>query len=102
VTKMVDMAYSSGSCGGSCSRVVARAVTITPGSAALRTETLEATNEAALDRSDASLVEMYEADFEDGRPLSRAGRPRNGRASNARVGGVAGSSRCPKRPGGAS
>ena len=61
MTKMLDMACSSGSCGGSCPRVVARAVTDAPGSAGLRTEVLTATNEAALNRGNESLVKMYEA-----------------------------------------
>jgi hypothetical protein len=63
VTKMPDMACSSGSCGGSCPRVVARAVTDPPGSAGLRTEALDATDEPVLNRGDASLVKRYEAGF---------------------------------------
>ena len=63
MTKMLDMARSSGSCGGSCPRVVARAVTDAPGSAGLRTEVLDPTTEAALNRDDASLVKKYEAGF---------------------------------------
>jgi hypothetical protein len=63
MTKMLDMACSSGSCGGSCPRVVARAITDAPGSTGLRTEVLDATTKAALNRSDASLVRKYEAGF---------------------------------------
>jgi hypothetical protein len=61
VTKMLDMACSSGSCRGSCLRVVARAATDARDSAGLRTEVLDATNEASLNRGDASLAKMYEA-----------------------------------------
>src|SRR5262245_44073364 len=58
VTKILDMACSPGSCGGSCPRVAGSA-----GAARLRTEVLDATNEAALNLSDVSLVRMYEAGF---------------------------------------
>jgi hypothetical protein len=51
MTKVLDMACSSGSCGGRCPR------------AGLRTEALDATNEAGWNRSDASLVKEYEAGF---------------------------------------
>ena len=60
MTKMLDMACSSGSCSGSCPRVVAPAITDAPGSAGLRTEVLDATGETAPNRGDASLVKMYE------------------------------------------
>lgn len=60
MTKMLDTACSSGSCGGSCPRVVAPAVIDGPGSGGLRTEMLDATSEAAPDRGDASLVKRYE------------------------------------------
>jgi hypothetical protein len=63
VTKMVDMACSSGSCGESCPRVVARAVADASGFAGLKTEVLDATNEAALNCGNASLVKRYEAGF---------------------------------------
>jgi hypothetical protein len=63
MTKMLDMACSSGSCGGSCPRVVAPAVIDGPGSGGLRTEVLDATSEAALNRGYASLVKMYEDGF---------------------------------------
>jgi hypothetical protein len=49
MTKMLDMACSSGSCGGSCPR------------AGLRTEVLDPTTEAAMNRDNASLVKKYEA-----------------------------------------
>src|SRR5215467_13429083 len=55
---MLDMACSSGSCGGSCPRVAGASC-----SAGLRTEVLDATTEAALNQGDASLVKMYEAGF---------------------------------------
>jgi bacterioferritin-associated ferredoxin len=63
VTKMLDMACSSGSCCGSCPRVVAQAVTDARGCAGIRTEVLAPTTEAAPNRDDASLVKKYEAGF---------------------------------------
>ena len=71
MTKMLDMPCSSGSCGGGCPRVVARAVTGAGSSAGLKTEVLDATSEAALKRGDASLVKMYEDGFLKTRGLYR-------------------------------
>ena len=58
MTKMLDMACSSGSCGGSCPRVAGAS-----GSAGLRMEVLDTATEAALNQSDAFLVRRYEAEF---------------------------------------
>ncbi|HKF44064.1 MAG TPA: hypothetical protein VKG01_13250 [Thermoanaerobaculia bacterium] len=58
MTKMLDMACSSCSCGGGCPRVAGAS-----GSAGLRTDVLDATNGAALNPGDASLVRMHEAEF---------------------------------------
>ena len=48
MTKMLDTARPSGPCSGSCPRVVARPVTDAP-------------VESTLNRTDASLIKMYEA-----------------------------------------
>ena len=61
MTKMLDMARAPGPGGGSCPRVVARPVTGAPGSG--EKEVGDATSEAMLNRSDASLVKMFRIGF---------------------------------------
>ena len=63
MTKMLEMARPSGPCGGRCLHAVARPVTDVPGSAGFRGGMRDATSDAALNRSDALLVEMNDVGF---------------------------------------